>query len=92
MPLSKKFVVARPSIVVQKFNFVVGSKYSSPKGFFDWTEQVKNLLAPGQDNRQGVAEPPNAFPLMFLLSRPQGARELSWRRQTLLTDRPHRFE
>jgi len=34
----------------------------------------ENRLAPGQDYRQGVAVPPDAFPAMFLLCHSGGVR------------------
>jgi hypothetical protein len=54
----------------------------------------ESRMAPGQDYRRGVAVPPNAF---FFSNVPVVTvavcgLALSWRRHTLLTDRPRRFE
>jgi hypothetical protein len=51
----------------KKLNFLVGCKYFPSQGLLvDRTGE--NRLAPCQDCRWGVAVPPNAFLLMFLLS------------------------
>jgi len=48
----------------------------------------ENRLAPGQDHGRCVAVPPNVPVVTAAVC----GRTLSWRKQTLLTDRSRRFE
>jgi len=53
-----------PSLQIE-FNFIVGFCFLLGPLWVDWTDE--NRLAPGQDYRRGVAVPPNAYTVMFLL-------------------------
>jgi hypothetical protein len=61
-------VAARPAIVAQNFNFVIGSKIFSLLGPISVDRTGENRLMSGQDYSRDVAAPPNAFPPLFLLS------------------------
>jgi hypothetical protein len=52
----------------------------------------EDRFVPGQDYRRGVAVPPNATYNVPVVTATVCGRALSWRRQTLLTDQPRRFE